>query len=149
MTKCKTASILESTVAKMFEQFNVLYTELVARLGSFLPEANRYVIMAEEVMKTDRRLPAHLFLSAVSDHCESILTKDESYFRDQFDLHPNNVVMRTISKHWHLLDDDQKDTVWFYLQEMIELLARCEEIRNTKELDAIAGGMVFKDVTSP
>ena len=111
-----------------FHAFNCLYKDFIAKLQSFFPNVYKlqfYRELFHQFRSSDYKLPARLFLSSVASHSVHIFNRNDEYFMSGIEViktRERAIIETTIIQEWKNMSDEQRDTVWFYLQQMLIVL---------------------------
>ena len=127
--------------------FNRIYDDFIVTLMNYFPQVRRlqfYRDMFHQFVRSDYRIPGRLFLSSVGPHSIHIFNKNDEYFLNGVEVtksHERAIIEKTIVHEWLRMSEEQKQTVWFYLQRMLLILADIEEddandVNETVEIQA-------------
>jgi hypothetical protein len=119
-----------------YDSFNFINEQLLINLIDFLPGNNDLVLCLDifrSIVTRDPKKMAHLFLMSMAEHAERIMNKDEAFFLEAADVgnKTNNINTSfltdswksTFTNNWLSLTDEQKETVWLYLNKLLETSA--------------------------
>ena len=118
---------------EQYNAFNRLYDDFIVTLINFFPHVSRirfYRELFAQFMKADYRLPGRLFLSSVGPHSLQIFNKNDEYFMSGIEVTKTRdraVIEKTIVQEWINMSDEQKNTVWFYLEKMLIIIMNIDD----------------------
>ena len=81
-------------------------------------------------MKADYRLPGRLFLSSVGPHSLQIFNKNDEYLMSGIEViktRDRAIIEKTIVQEWINMNDEQKNTIWFYLEKMLIIIMNIDD----------------------
>ena len=127
---------------EQYRAFNVLYDEFIITLINFFPHVHKiqfYRELFHQFKKTDYRLPGRLFLSSVAPHSIHIFNHNDNYFMSGIEITKTRdraIIEKTIIKEWQNMTDEQKETVWFYLEKMLIVIMEIDDDDDNDEISA-------------
>lgn len=124
-----------SSLRVHYDAFNRLYNDFILTLCDFFPAVSQlrfYHELFNQFKRADYKLPSRLFLSSIAEHSLQIFNKNESYFIADGGIEVTKtrsraIIENTIVQEWQKMTDTQKDTVWFYLQQMLITVMNIED----------------------
>lgn len=119
-----------------YAAFNQLYEDFMLKMIDFFPlrkQLRFYFELFNQIKQTDIKLPAAIFLKSTAEHSLYVFNKDEQYFinRARFQMDIENktkaVLEQAIVNDWHLMTAEHKEVVWFYMHQMLLVVANIED----------------------
>uniref|UniRef100_A0A6C0CSM7 Uncharacterized protein n=1 Tax=viral metagenome TaxID=1070528 RepID=A0A6C0CSM7_9ZZZZ len=131
-----------------YTMFNRVYDEFILKVRELFPQYKKlefYYQLFLNIRVANHKLPARLFASSVAEHSLNIFNKNEDYFLSGVKVTKTReraMIEETLIEEWRNMTHDQKEIIWFFLQNMLLLIMGIEEDDeeddnlNTAEIDA-------------
>ena len=132
-----------------YHAFNCLYEDFIIKLNEFFPYVTKLHYYRElfiEFKRADYKLPTRLFLPSVADHSLQIFNKNEQYFMNGIEITKTReraIIETTIIKEWQNMSNEQKETVWFYLQQMLLVAMNINDFETSDDAEKKAEKVLF------
>lgn len=115
---------------KPYKDFNKVIKEFFRALQSMFPHVPdaKKPIMYYKILKTfNKRQPQKRFHQVVGPYTMQVMQRDESFFLTSFSDAAVEDVLDTARQVWQTMTPEQKELVWGYLLQLMQLSYICEQ----------------------
>lgn len=115
---------------KPYKEFNKVIKEFFRALQAefpHVPDAKKPIFYYKILKTLNKRQPQKRFQQTLAPYSLQVLQKDEGFFLTSFKDEAVDDVMDSTRQVWRTMTNQQKEMVWGYLIQLLQLSYACEE----------------------